>query len=44
MAEGMLKEFFLPKHEAKRKRFVKEFSMHIIPMANPWSISWTLVY
>ena len=35
MAEGMLKEFFLPKHEAKRKRFVKEFSMHIIPMANP---------
>lgn len=35
MAEGMLKEFFLPKHASKRKRFVKEFSLHIIPMANP---------
>ena len=35
MAEGLLKEFFEPKHKKKRNEFVKKYTLNIIPMCNP---------
>lgn len=35
MAEGLLKEFFSPKNKNKRNKFMKRFTINIVPMANP---------